>query len=401
MTGVCALIVAAGRGQRFGGEVPKQYAALAGRSVLRHAVDNFLTHPDVDHIQVVIHPDDRALYEQAIGDIELPSPALGGKTRQESVRLGLESLAAHAPEKVLIHDAARPFVPKSVIDAVIQALDQDVGAVAALPVVDSLKRGDADTISGTVERTNLWRAQTPQGFRFQEILTAHSDLAASDASDDEMPKAGGLTDDAAVAQAAGHSVKLIEGATETFKVTTAEDLARAERWLNSATLETRTGNGFDVHRFGPGDAVTLCGVKIAHSGGLQGHSDADVGLHALTDAILGALSAGDIGQHFPPSDPKWKGADSALFLRHAMELVTARGGRFIHCDVTLICEAPKVGPHRAEMRLRVAEILNCDPERVNIKATTTERLGFTGRGEGIAAQATASLLLPPTADPQT
>lgn len=385
MTAVCALIVAAGRGHRFGGELPKQYALLAGRPVLRHAIERFLSHPDITQILVVIHPDDRDLYDRAVTGLDLPKPALGGATRQDSVRLGLEQLAAHSPDKVLIHDAARPFIPHGVISAVIQALEQSVGAIAALPLVDSLKRGHSTTISEAVEREGLWRAQTPQAFRFAEILAAHRDLASN---------AADLSDDAAVAQAAGHSVELVEGVTETFKVTTAEDLHRAERWLKSAALETRTGSGFDVHRFGVGDFVTLCGIEIPHSASLQGHSDADVGLHALTDAILGALSAGDIGQHFPPSDPKWKGADSALFLRHAMEMVTARGGRFVHCDITLICEAPKVGPHRARMAQRVAGILNCAPDRVNVKATTTERLGFTGRGEGIAAQATASIQVP-------
>ncbi len=388
MPSVCVLIVAAGRGHRFGGELPKQYALLAGRPVLRHSIESFRSHPGVGEILVVIHPDDRDLYDRAVTGLDLPDPALGGATRQESVRRGLEQLAARSPDKVLIHDAARPFVPEGVIGAVIQALDRNIGAIAALPVVDSLKRGHDGTISEAVEREGLWRAQTPQGFRFAEILAAHRDLAG---------KSHDLTDDAAVAQAAGHSVELIEGATETFKVTTAEDLERAERWLMGAAMETRTGSGFDVHRFGPGDFVTLCGIEIPHSAGLQGHSDADVGLHALTDAILGALSAGDIGQHFPPSDPQWKGADSALFLRHAVEMVTARGGRFVHCDITLICEAPKVGPHRTRMVGRIAGILDCNPDRINVKATTTERLGFTGRGEGIAAQATATLQLPPVA----
>lgn len=387
MTAVCALIVAAGRGHRFGGTLPKQYADLAGRPVLRHAVENFIRHPQIAQSLVVIHPDDRALYDHAVEGLDLPEPALGGATRQDSVRCGLERLAACAPRKVLIHDAARPFVPDAVINAVTDALERSVGAIAALPVVDSLKRGRDGVISGTVAREELWRAQTPQGFRFDEILAAHRALAAGETVES-------LTDDAAVAQAAGHSVDLITGATESFKVTTGKDLERAERLLGSRDMETRTGSGFDVHRFGPGDAVTLCGVEIPHSGGLQGHSDADVGLHALTDAILGAISAGDIGQHFPPSDPQWKGADSAMFLRHAMAMVSARGGRFIHCDVTLICEAPKVGPHRARMAARVADILDCAPDRVNIKATTTERLGFTGRGEGIAAQATASIALP-------
>lgn len=391
MTGVCVLIVAAGRGHRFGGETPKQYAMLAGHPVLRHCVENFQRHPAIDEILVVIHPDDRALYEQAVSGLELGAPVPGGATRQDSVRLGLERLAEKAPGKVLIHDAARPFVPASVIEAVIGALDEDVGAIAALPVVDTLKRGHDGRIADNVARDGLWRAQTPQGFRFQEILAAHRALS--------MDGAEPLTDDAAVAQAAGHKVKLIEGATETFKVTTAGDLDRAEHWLAGATMETRTGSGFDVHRFGAGDFVTLCGIEIPHDAGLQGHSDADVGLHALTDALLGALTAGDIGQHFPPSDPQWKGADSAVFLRHALAMVTARGGRFVHCDLTLICEAPKVGPHRARMQQRIAEILGCDPQRVNVKATTTERLGFTGRGEGIAAQATATIQLPPPAGP--
>lgn len=393
MTDVGVLIVAAGRGHRFGGELPKQYATLGGRTVLRHAVDSFQNHPAVNRILVVIHPDDRELYDQALAGLDLPQPVTGGATRQDSVRLGLERLAEQAPQKVLIHDAARPFVPPSVISAVIAALDESVGAIAALPVVDSLKRGEDGDIRDGVVREYLWRAQTPQAFRFHEILAAHRAISTDNGE--------ALTDDAAVAQAAGHQVKLIEGATETFKVTTAEDLARAERWLAGATMETRTGSGFDVHRFGAGDFVTLCGIEIPHSAGLQGHSDADVGLHALTDAILGALSAGDIGQHFPPSDPQWKGADSALFLRHAAEMVRARGGRFIHCDVTLICEAPKVGPHRDRMQERIAEILECEPQRINVKATTTERLGFTGRGEGIAAQATATLQLPPLDASQT
>ncbi len=382
MTETVALVVAAGRGQRFGGPLPKLYAELAGRPVLGHALARLTAHPRIDRVLAVIHPDDRALYDRAATGLELPEPITGGASRQESVRLGLESLAPHAPAVVLIHDGARPFVGAAVIDRVLDALGNSTGAIAALPVTDTLKRGEDGHITGTVARAGLWRAQTPQGFRFAEILAAHRNIAAQE-----------LTDDAAVAERAGLAVALVEGAPENIKVTTQEDLIRAERWF-ADTTETRVGQGFDVHRFGPGDQVMLCGIAIPHDAGLLGHSDADVGLHALTDAILGGLGAGDIGLHFPPSDARWKDAESAVFLRHAGSLIAEAGGRIRHLDVTLICERPRIGPYRAAMVARIAELLGIDGSRVSVKATTTEGLGFTGRGEGIAAQAIATLSLP-------
>ena len=384
MVKTAALIVAAGRGQRFGGSLPKQYAALAGVPLLRHTLQAFARHPAVGQVRAVIHPDDRPLYDAAAAGLGLAEPVAGGRNRQESVLRGLESLTDAAPAEVLIHDGARPFVSPALIDRVIAALAEHAGAIAALPMVDTLKQGDNGRIAGTRERAGLWAAQTPQGFRFAEILAAHRAAAGEE-----------LTDDAAVAERAGLAVALVEGSRENMKVTSQDDLGTAERWLRGGQDETRVGQGFDVHAFGPGDHVTLCGLRIEHHAGLVGHSDADVGLHALTDAILGALGAGDIGNHFPPSDPQWKGADSGKFLVHARDLVTARGGRLLHLDVTVICEAPKIGPHRDAMVARIAGLLDLPAERVSVKATTTEKLGFTGRGEGIAAQAVATIALPP------
>jgi 2-C-methyl-D-erythritol 4-phosphate cytidylyltransferase/2-C-methyl-D-erythritol 2,4-cyclodiphosphate synthase len=306
----------------------------------------------------------------------------GGASRQDSVRAGLESLEPLAPARVVIHDGARPFPSEAVIDRVLAALETTPGAIPALPVVDTLKRGAEGRVRETVARGDLWRAQTPQGFRYPEILAAHRALAGAE-----------LTDDAAIAEAAALAVALVEGDEANIKVTTPGDLARAEAWLRAGG-ETRVGFGSDVHRFGPGDTLRLCGVSIAHSAGLAGHSDADVGLHALTDALLGALGEGDIGSHFPPSDAAWRGADSAVFLRHAGALAAARGGEITHLDVTLVCEAPKIAPHRSAMVARIAEILEIPAARVSVKATTTEGLGFTGRREGIAAQAVATLHLP-------
>lgn len=383
MTKTAALIVAAGRGQRFGGSLPKQYAPLAGVPLLRHTLRAFSAHPGVATVRAVIHPDDRPLYDMAAQDLDLAEPVAGGASRQESVRLGLESFAGDPPDLVLIHDGARPFVSAAVIDRVLAALDSGPGAIAALPVVDTLKCGVEGRIAGTQDRSGLWAAQTPQGFRFNEILAAHRAAAGQE-----------LTDDAAVAERAGLAVALVEGGRENIKVTSQEDLAVAERWLRSAQADTRVGTGFDVHAFGPGDHVTLCGVKVPHDHGLVGHSDADVALHALTDAILGALGAGDIGRHFPPSDPQWRGADSGRFLRHARDLVAAAGGRLLHLDVTLVCERPKIGPHRDAMVARIAQLLDLPAARVSVKATTTEKLGFIGRSEGIAAQAVATIALP-------
>ena len=378
-----ALIVAAGRGERLGAELPKQYLDLGGRPVLGRTTATFAGHPAVEAVRVVYRAEDQDLYDRATHGLGLLPPVPGGASRQASVAAGLESLASETPERVLIHDAARPFAAPALIDRVLAALDAAPGAIPALPVADSLKRGADGRITGAVDRAGLWRAQTPQGFRFPEILAAHRQAAGLE-----------LTDDAAVAEHAGLDVRLVAGAEDNFKITSAEDLDRARRLLGGAAGEVRVGQGFDVHRFGGDGPVMLCGVAIDHDQGLAGHSDADVGLHALTDAVLGALAAGDIGAHFPPSDPEWAGAPSALFLAHAAKLVAEAGGAIAGVDLTLICERPKVGPHRDAMRASVAEILGIAVGRVSVKATTTEGLGFTGRGEGIAAQATATLRLP-------
>jgi 2-C-methyl-D-erythritol 4-phosphate cytidylyltransferase/2-C-methyl-D-erythritol 2,4-cyclodiphosphate synthase len=383
MTGCVALIVAAGRGSRFGGDLPKQYRRLGGVPLLRHSLETFCGHARVAHVRVVIHPDDRALYDEAAHGLRALPPVAGGAERQDSVRLGLESLEGLAPDRVLIHDAARPFIDAATIDRTIDALDRGNGALVAVPVVDTLKRAGADgaTSAGTVDRAGLWRAQTPQGFRYAVILAAHRAQAG-----------GRLTDDAAVAEQAGIAITLVPGSEDNFKVTTEDDLRRAERLLAAGGM-FRTGMGFDVHAFGPGDHVWLCGIKLPFGRGLVGHSDADVALHALTDALLGALGAGDIGGHFPDSDPQWKGASSDRFLAHAAGLVRARRGAIVNVDVTVICEAPRLRPHNAAMVARVAEILGVPADRVSVKATTTEKLGFTGRGEGIAAQAVATIRL--------
>jgi len=380
------LIVAAGRGTRLGEAVPKQYLAFGGRSVLARAVEALLAHPAVEAVQVVIHPDDHARYEAAVagGDPRLRPPVAGAETRAGSVRAGLEALASAGPERVLIHDAARPFVTPAVIDAVLAALDAVPAAFPALPVVDALWRAEGAEALAPVPREGLWRAQTPQGFRFADILAAH------------RAHAGEAADDVAVARAAGLAVRVVPGDESNFKITTAADLERARAVGGGMDIrpDIRTGNGFDVHAFGPGDAVMLCGVRVPFDRGLVGHSDADVGLHALTDAVIGALGEGDIGQWFPPSDPAWKGAASATFLGRAAARAAERGYAISHLDVTLICEAPKVGPHAAAMREAVARAAGIDAGRVSVKATTSERLGFTGRGEGIAALATATLVRP-------
>ena len=380
-----ALIVAAGRGERFGGGGPKQYALLAGRPLLRWSVEGLLAHPAIAVAMCVIHPDDCADYAAATAGLAVAEPIAGGATRQASVRCGLEALAAldNPPGRVLIHDAARPLVPSSVVDRVLAALEGSPGVIPGLQVVDTLKRSAADgTIEATVARDGLWRAQTPQGFHFNAILAAHRGAAHEN-----------YTDDADLLQAAGAPVTVVEGDEAMLKVTRAPDLTRLEALLASGS-ETRIGFGYDVHAFGPGDHVWLAGVRIAHNRGLAGHSDADVGLHALCDAIYGALADGDIGEHFPPSDETWRDADSSRFLRHAGGLVTERGGRILHLDLTLVCEHPKIGPHREAMRARIAEILGLSLDRVAVKATTSEKLGFTGREEGIAAHSVATLSLP-------
>src|ERR1700722_3509746 len=383
MGSIYALVLAAGRGARFGGTLPKQYLPLAGQSVLRHAVTAFLAHEQVAGVQVAIRPEDRGVYETELAGLDLLPPVAGGAERQDSVRLGLEALVRLAPTHVLIHDGARPFPDAALIDRVIDALDRAPAAIPGLPLGDTLKRVSGGVISHTVDRSGLWRVQTPQGFHFDAILAAHRAAVGQ-----------ALTDDAAVAEAAGIAPLIVLGSEANLKITTSDDLSAAERLIAARQGDVRIGLGFDVHPFGPGDGLMICGIKIPHSAGVVGHSDADVGLHALTDAILGAIGAGDIGMHFPPSDPQWKGASSDRFLAHAAGLVSAKGGSIAALDVTIICEHPKIGPHRTAMVERIAAIVGIAPGRVSVKATTTEKLGFTGRGEGIAAQAVATVRLP-------
>jgi 2-C-methyl-D-erythritol 4-phosphate cytidylyltransferase/2-C-methyl-D-erythritol 2,4-cyclodiphosphate synthase len=383
MASVYALVVAAGRGSRFGGALPKQYLTLDGVSLLRHAVAAFAEHPRVADVLVAIRPEDRELFNCAVAGLGVMAPVAGGPTRQDSVRLGLEALAPNCPERVLIHDGARPFPDSMLIDRVIEGLDRASAVIPCLPICDTIKRAEDGVIRATIDRSELWRAQTPQGFHFEAILAAHRAAAGRE-----------LTDDSAVAEAAGLAPVLVAGSEDNLKVTTAEDLATAERLIAARQGDVRVGQGFDTHAFAAGDYVRICGVEISHDASLAGHSDADVGLHALTDAVLGAIGAGDIGMHFPPSDPRWRGAASDQFLRHAAALVRARGGAIAAVDVTIICERPKIGPHRAAMIERVAAILGIAGARVSVKATTTDKLGFTGRGEGIAAQAVATVRLP-------
>jgi 2-C-methyl-D-erythritol 4-phosphate cytidylyltransferase / 2-C-methyl-D-erythritol 2,4-cyclodiphosphate synthase len=380
---IYAVVVAAGRGSRFGGALPKQYLPLGGISVLRHAVAAFATHPRIAGVQVVVRDEDRQVFADAMAGLAVLPPVAGGAERQDSVRLGLEALMPLDPAQVLIHDGARPFPGRTLIDRVIDALATAPGAIPALPLGDTIKRVEDGVIHGTVDRSLLWRAQTPQGFHFPAILAAHRAAAGRV-----------LTDDAAVAEAAGIAPVVVSGDEDNLKITAAADLAAAERLLWARLGDVRVGHGIDVHAFGPGDHVMICGLRIPHEKSLVGHSDADVGLHALTDALLGAIGAGDIGQHFPPSDARWQGAPSDRFLRHAADLVAEKGGSIAAVDVTIVCERPKLAPHRAAMIERVAAILAVAPARVSGKATTTDRLGFTGRGEGIAAEAVATVRLP-------
>jgi len=381
---VAVIVVAAGTGERMGG-VPKQYRLLAGRSVLTRTIDAFAPRTDVNWVLPVIHRDHAELYrELGLGGAKLLEPVIGAATRQGSVLAGLEALVAHSPDLVLIQDAARPMVDDAVIGGVIGALGQ-----AALPVVqvtDTIKRSaDGKTVSGTEDRRHLFAAQTPQGFAFADILDAHR-RAASASSE--------FTDDAAIAEWAGIPVALTAGSPRNIKLTHPEDFERAERLLGGGDMETRTGTGFDVHPFEPGDAVWLGGVRVPHIAKLKGHSDADAALHALTDAIYGALGEGDIGSFFPPSDPKWKGAASSIFLKHAAGLVAERGGRIVNLDLTIVCETPRIGPHVPAMKAAIADAAGIAPGRVAVKATTSEKLGFTGRSEGLMAMATATIELP-------
>ena len=387
---VAALLVAAGRGLRAGGETPKQYRLLSGRPVLRHALAPFLADEAVSCVMVVIGSGDEAQYRTAtegLASAKLTAPTIGGATRQDSVRLGLEALSALGFDGiVLVHDAARPFVSSALIGRAILALGSGVAAIPALAVTDTIKRIDAT--GGVVEtppRDDLVSVQTPQAFRLHSLLDAHRDAFAAGAA--------GLTDDAALMEWAGVPVATFPGDPMNLKLTRPEDFAAAEQRL-APRLVVRVGTGYDVHAFGAGDHVWLGGVRIGHDHGVLAHSDGDVALHALTDAILGVLAEGDIGAHFPPSDPQWRGASSDRFLAFAVERVRARGGRIDHLDLTIVCEAPKIGPHREAIRARIAAIAGLRPDQVSIKATTSEQMGFTGRREGLAALATATLRLP-------
>jgi 2-C-methyl-D-erythritol 4-phosphate cytidylyltransferase / 2-C-methyl-D-erythritol 2,4-cyclodiphosphate synthase len=384
---VAAVIVAGGRGLRAGPGGPKQYRDIAGRTVIARALEPFASHRDVTCVQPVCHAADGAAFAAAAGGIAHLPPVPGGASRQASVRAGLEALAAQAPDIVMIHDAARPFVSQALISRAIAAVKQTGAAIPAIAVADTIKQVNATgNIVGTPVRAELRIAQTPQVFRFDKILDAHRRAAHEGLSE--------FTDDAALAEWAGMTVATFEGDALNIKLTTPEDFAREEARLSAALSDIRTGTGYDVHALGDGDHVMICGVRVPFTRGFIAHSDGDVGLHALVDALLGALADGDIGSHFPPSDPKWKGASSDRFLEDAVRRVRDRGGRIANLEVTLICERPKIGPHRDAMRARIAEIAGIAVSRVAVKATTSERLGFTGREEGIAATASATIRLP-------
>ena len=374
---VAAILVAAGTGSRFGAETPKQFLSVAGKPVIRHAAEAL-----VRHVELLQPVGEATPIEAALAGLPHLPPVAGGTTRQDSVRAGLEALAPHAPDIVLVHDAARPVIPPRTVPDLLMALKRVSGAIPAVPVADTLKRGAHGVIVGTTPREGLYRAQTPQGFQFATLLALHR--AATDRT---------ATDDAALLERAGEPVLLVAGSEDNIKLTYPEDRVRLERILAPA-MSPRVGTGFDVHATEAGRKLVLCGVEVPHTVGLAGHSDADVGIHALCDAIYGALAEGDIGRHFPPSEAAWKDADSARFLAHAAERIAVRGGVLANADVTLICERPKITPHAPAMIARLAEILGVEPGRISVKATTTERLGFTGRGEGIAAQAVATVLLP-------
>ncbi|HRF09910.1 MAG TPA: bifunctional 2-C-methyl-D-erythritol 4-phosphate cytidylyltransferase/2-C-methyl-D-erythritol 2,4-cyclodiphosphate synthase [Xanthobacteraceae bacterium] len=383
-----ALVVAGGGGTRAGAGKAKQYRLLAGEPVLRRSLRLFTDHREIGAVQAVIRPEDQPDYEALSADLPKCLPAVaGGATRQASVHAGLESLSAAAPRFVLVHDAARPFTGSSLIDRAIAAVRTNAAAIPAIAVTDTIKRVDAaGRIVANVERSELRAVQTPQAFRFDELLAAHRKAAAEGRSD--------FTDDAALMEWNGASVMTFEGSTQNTKLTTADDFARAGAAMASERGDVRTGMGYDVHAFAPGDHVTLGGIRIPYERALFGHSDADVLLHAMTDAILGAIGDGDIGHHFPPSDTQWRGADSSLFLKFAAERIRARGGIVAHLNGTLVCEAPKIGPHREAMRVRIAEICGIETGRVGVQATTNEGLGFIGRSEGIAAMAVATVRLP-------
>jgi 2-C-methyl-D-erythritol 4-phosphate cytidylyltransferase/2-C-methyl-D-erythritol 2,4-cyclodiphosphate synthase len=387
MAGVAAVIVAAGRGLRAGADMPKQFRQIGGAPMIRRSLLMFVEHAKVGAVQTVIHQDDVAMFQSSVAGLDVLPPVFGGATRQNSVRAGLEALAPRQPDIVLIHDAARPYASAALVSRAIAAAERSGAAIPALPVTDTVKTVDADgLVDKTLDRNALRLVQTPQSFAFPALLEAHRRAAAAGRND--------FTDDAALAEWAGLKVSVFEGEPGNIKITNAGDFVRAEAMQFAALGDLRTGTGIDVHAFGPGDHVTLGGIRIAHDRSLVGHSDADVALHALTDAILGALAEGDIGAHFPPSDPQWRNASSDHFLAFAVERVTARGGRIAHLDLTLVCEAPRIGTHRDAIRAKIAALAGIAIMRVAVKATTSEKLGFTGRGEGIAAYATATVRLP-------
>ena len=384
---VAAVVVAAGRGLRAGGDLPKQYRLILGEPMIRPSLAALARHNGISAVQPVIHGDDAALFQAAVAGLDLLPAVHGGASRQASVRAGLQALERHRPDFVLVHDAARPFASDALITRAISAAGTSGAAVPVIAVADTVKTVDATGyVTGTIDRGHLRMVQTPQGFGFASLLDAHKRATAAGRDD--------FTDDAALAEWAGLKVTTFEGEAGNVKVTTNDDFSRAEVAKLAALSDVRTGFGFDVHQFGDGDHVTLGGVRIPHGRGLSGHSDADVVLHALVDAILGALSEGDIGVHFPPTDARWRGASSDRFFAFAVDRVRARGGRIAHIDVTIVCEAPRIGPHRDQMRTRIAELAGIPIERVGVKATTSEKMGFTGRGEGMAAFANATVRLP-------
>ncbi len=387
---VAAVIVAGGSGLRAGGEKPKQYQLIGGKPVIWWTCRAFLEHPAVDHVQAVIGEGHEKMFAESVKGLAPPLPVIGGPTRQESCRIGIEAVERHSPSKVLIHDAARPFVSPVLIDDVISWLDRFAAVVPGMPVAETLKFAPGGLVARTVDRSSIWAAQTPQGFAYDQILSAYRKA--------EAERTQGLTDDASVAEHAGIAISMIPGQIENRKLTTADDIVIANRDMMNQQLQNlpdiRVGQGIDVHQFEPGEAVTLCGIAIPYSQRLKGHSDADVAMHALTDAILGTIGEGDIGVHFPPSDPQWKGVASRIFLAKAMQLLQAKGGLIANADITILAEAPKISPHVAAMKAFLSPLLQVAEDRIAIKATTMEKLGAIGRKEGMMAFATVTVRLP-------
>jgi len=384
MTQCFALVLAAGHGSRFGSDIPKQYTLLGGKPILRHALEALVFHPKIDQVRVVIRPEDEKLYQALSRDLPLMSPVMGGATRQNSTKKGLESFEKAPPQKILIHDGARPFPSERLIEEVIEKLDSFDAVIPGLQVHDALKRiSETNLLEETIDRRNIVRAQTPQGFRYRAIRRAH------DLAEEKL-----FYDDSEIAKKAGLRVSVVKGDLRNLKITTAEDLIHGSHILGEEIMSFRTGIGFDVHKFGPGDHIVLGGVKIDHDQALVGHSDADVLLHAITDAILGSIATGDIGTHFPDTDPQWQNVKSSIFLKRAGECLSELGGEIINIDATIICERPKINPYRNAIAANISSVLGLNPACVSIKATTTEQLGFTGRSEGIASQAVVSVSLP-------